>query len=68
MRHHRERAVKRVNMVGDRNNDKMTEKEFISKMGSLGVYCSVQFIDFCDKLVSIGEKNWTRDRKLFPQK
>ena len=55
-------------MVGDRNNDKMTEKEFISKMGSLGVYCSVQFIDFCDKLVSIGEKNWTRDRKLFPQK
>ena len=40
-------------MVGDRNNDKMTKKDFISKMGNLGVYC---IIHFCDKIVSIGEK------------
>ena len=56
-------------MVGDGNNDKMTKKDFISKMGNLGVYCSIQFINFCDKIVSIRRKNnWTCDRKLFPQK
>ena len=43
-------------MVGDGNNDKMTKKDFISKMGNLGVYCSIQFINVCDKIVSIGEK------------
>ena len=43
-------------MVGDRNTDKMTKKDFISKMGNLGVYCIIQFTYFCDKIVSVGEK------------
>ena len=39
-------------MVGDGHNDKMTKKDFISKMGNLGVYCIIQFTNFCDKIVS----------------